>query len=58
MNACHFFSIITISYVFWRGDNVRGEGMSVLAWLLIEAVLEELIYEWKTGKNTVMEPVV
>lgn len=40
-----------MSYVCWRGDNVRGEGMSVLAWLLIEAVLGKLIYEWKTGKK-------
>lgn len=52
MNACpSLFSIFTMSYVFWRGDNVRGEGMSVLAWLLIEAVLGELIYEWETGKK-------
>lgn len=50
-----FIPIFTLNYVFWLGDSVQGERVSVLAWLLIVAVLGELIYERKTGKNTVVK---
>lgn len=53
--ASVFIPIFTLNYVFWLGDSVQGERVSVLAWLLIVAVLGELIYERKTGKNTVVK---